>query len=386
MKTGLTSVDIYFLTGELNDELGSARVDKVYQISERELKIRVYILKEGSKELVIAPNYLCLTRYQRDVPEQPSSFAMQLRKHLKGAFITAIRQHRFDRIIEFELKKSGSEYFLITELFSNGNIILCNPERKILGLLEWQKWKDRRLGVGQIYQYPPEGRNPLEIDFSGFRNILKKSEKSLVATLTTDLSLGGIYAEELCLNSEIDKNKKSRELGDDEIKTLFNSFKRLIEVIKKGVKEPIIVLDESKRYLDVIPFSLSIYEKFEKGRFSTLNEAIDNYFIESESIEMRRIGEKKIQERLGKIQKIELEQRKTIKELEKKSEEYKKIGDLIYQNFQVLDKIMKSIDEERERGADWSEIGEKFIGKRFNDIRIENIEKNGSITLEVEEK
>jgi len=386
MKTGLTSIDIYFLTRELSDELDSARVDKVYQISERKLKVRFYVPKEGSKELIIAPNYLCLTRYQRDVPEQPSSFAMQLRKHLKGAFIKAIRQYRFDRIIEFELKRSDGEYFLITELFGNGNIILCNSERRILGLLEWQKWKDRRLGVGQIYQYPPGGRNPLEIDLPEFRDILRGSEKSLVATLAADLSLGGIYAEELCFNSEIDKSREPKRLGDDEIQLLFNSFKRLIETIKNEVKEPMLILDESKRYVDAIPFRLSIYEGFEREGFNTLNEAIDRYFIESELMEMRKIGERKIQERLAKIQRIELEQREMIRDLEKKSEEYKKIGDLIYQNFQVLERIIKSINEERDRGADWSEIGKRFIGKRFNNIRIEDIGKNGSITVEVEEK
>jgi predicted ribosome quality control (RQC) complex YloA/Tae2 family protein len=378
MKTALTSIDIYFLADELDEVLDSARVDRVYQISGKELKMR------GSGELIIAPNYLCLTGYPRDVPEQPSSFAMQLRKHLKGAFITAVRQHNFDRIVEFELRRSGSSYLLIAEVFSRGNVILCNTEKRILGLLEWQHWRDRRLGVGQIYQYPPETVNPLRMDLQGFQDILKKSDKSLVSTLASDLSLGGVYSEELCLNSSIEKDRESKTLGEDEIRILFNSLQHLVKAVKKGDTEPTIILDENKKSLDVTPFHLSIYDKLEKRELTSMNEAVDNYFIESEFIEGRRTGETIIKEKLEKLRKIELGQRETIRKLEEKSGDYRKIGDLIYQNIQSIEGIMKSISDDRKKGVGWSEIRERFTGRRFNGVKVEGIEENGGVTLEVD--
>jgi predicted ribosome quality control (RQC) complex YloA/Tae2 family protein len=384
MKTALTSVDVYFLARDLYEELDSSRIEKVYQISERELKIRIYSHKGGSNELIIAPNYVCITGYGRDVPEQPSSFAMQLRKHLKGSFIRSVKQHGFDRILEFEVEKKDAKYILIAELFSKGNVILCDSERRIRGLLEWQKWRDRKLGVGQIYEYPPASRNPLELNFQNFQDILGGSGKSLVATLATDLSWGGTYAEEICLNSKIDKNRAANDLDDDEIRILFTALGRLTGIIKRGVTEPSIILDEHGRYLDIIPFQLDIYEKFKGKKFGTLNEAIDNYFIESEFREGKKECEERIQEKLDRIRKIALEQEKTVAELEKKSDEYKKIGDLIYQNFQALDQISKGIGEERIMGADWSEIGKKFIDEKSKGLKVCSIERGGSITVEVE--
>ncbi|HEX55027.1 MAG TPA: fibronectin-binding domain-containing protein, partial [Candidatus Altiarchaeales archaeon] len=201
MKEGLSSIDIGILAREFDQELKSGRIERIYQISERELKIRVYVRNKGSLDLIITPRYVCITKYERKAPRVASSFAMQLRKYLNGAFIKSVSQHKFDRIIEFELEKKDTRFFLVAELFSRGNVILCDSNRRIIGLLEWQKWSDRKLGVSNEYKYPPEVLNPLEIEFDKFKRILKNSERSIVATLARDLGLGGIFAEEICINS-----------------------------------------------------------------------------------------------------------------------------------------------------------------------------------------
>ena len=204
MKTQLTSVDIHILARELNNTLNSSRIDKAYQLGKKELKLKVHVSGLGSLELIIAPGYVCTTQFPREVPRDPSSFAMQLRKNLKGAFIREVRQHNFDRIVEFLIEKRDEKFTLICEFFSRGNVILCDGCGKIIGLIEWQRWKDRKLGVGQVYDYPPGTKNPLEIDSSLFREILCSSKKKLVVMLATGLGLPGIYAEEVCLISGID--------------------------------------------------------------------------------------------------------------------------------------------------------------------------------------
>jgi len=141
MKKQLTSFDLYVLAGELNDMLENARVNKTYQIAERGLKIKLHT-SGGSRDLIITPDYVCVSKYSRSVPMQPTSFAMQLRKHLEGGFIRKISMHEFDRIIEFEIEKA-SRWTLISELFGKGNVILCDSQRRIAGLLESRKWKDR---------------------------------------------------------------------------------------------------------------------------------------------------------------------------------------------------------------------------------------------------
>jgi len=226
MKKQLNSTDIRFLVSELDNMLASSRVDKAYQLGEKELKLRVYAKGAGSMDLILAPDYVCVSRFPRKAPETPSPFAMQIRKHLGGAYIRGIKQRGFDRIIEISLEKEGEEYLLISELFSRGNVILCNNERKILGLLEWQKWKDRRLGVGRIYEYPPAAKDLFSIDFPSMRSLVSSSEKKLAAVLATDAGLGGTYAEEVCKTAGLDKNVPAKSLRNSETDALFDAFHR----------------------------------------------------------------------------------------------------------------------------------------------------------------
>ncbi|MEA3255659.1 MAG: NFACT family protein [Candidatus Altiarchaeota archaeon] len=378
MKTQLTSVDLCVMAQELNSILCSGRIDKVYQIGRKELKLRVHVSGAGSMELIIAPGYVCLTQFPRETPREPSSFAMQLRKNLKGGFIREVRQHSFDRILEFVIETKEKKFILITEFFSRGNVILCSSEKKIIGLLEWQKWRDRKLGVGQVYEHPPETRNPFEIDYPSFKEILS-SERKLVVVLAVDAGLSGVYAEEVCLLSGIDKSMKGGELSSDEINTLFNSFKKMRDKIKGEIK-PSVILREGAP-VDAVPFDLKVYEGLEKKSFKSFNEAVDEYFSEEEFNEVQRGREEKFLGELRKLSDIEEKQKEVIEKLEEKTVEYRKIGDLIYQNFQSIDKVLKVINEGRKKGISWGSIEEKYGGKEFNGIRIEEINNQGFIVL-----
>lgn len=379
-KTQITSIDIFVLAKELNRELNSARIDKIYQISERILKIRVHIPTKGSKDLIIAPNYLCITGYGRTSPEQPSSFAMQLRKHLSGGIILNIQQHNFDRILEFEIENKDSKFIFIAEFFSDGNIILCDRNGKIIGLLEWQKWKDRKLGVGQTYQYPPEGENPLLMDYTKFKEILK-ADKKLIASLASDAGITKLYAEELCLLSGSDKEKKSINLTENEIEILFNHFKKLMEKIKNEKPDPAIILDGNNNPADVVPFDLEIYKDSRKRKFDSFNDAIDEYFSSAEFDKFREEDEKKSSAKLEKLKKIELQQSENIRELDKKADEFKLIGDFIYQNISTIEEIAGLVRKERESGKNWDEIRKNLISLKISGIVIKDIKEKGGLVI-----
>lgn len=384
MKNSLSSVDVYLLVDELSERLAGAWVDKIYQISSRELKLKLRLLNEGAAELILAPNYFCLTTYVRDAPEQPTSFAMQLRKHLSGTRIKEVRQHGFDRIVELSLEKGGGTYTLIAEFFSRGNVILCDSEKKIIGILERQKWKDRTLSAGQTYGYPPAGRSPLEITAATFSQVLAASEKSLVATLASDAGLSGLYAEDVCAKAGISKEKKAAALSEEETNSLFAIFRELLETLVAGSHKPAIVLGEDGKYLDAIPFSLQAYEKNEKKIFPTLNEAVDIYFSEGDFSLKSRVKEDKIREKITQLKTIEEKQTETMRSLQEKTEEYQKIGDAIYMNFQTFSALLSAIDSEKKKGTDWKLISEKLKGKHLGGVEFADV-VDGSIIVEVRE-
>ncbi|PKP54500.1 MAG: hypothetical protein CVT90_00960 [Candidatus Altiarchaeales archaeon HGW-Altiarchaeales-3] len=369
MKQQLNSVDIYILTRELNNlnKIRNIRVDKTYQIAEKELKIKINITNQGSKDLILAPNYLCVSEYPRPAPTKASSFAMQLRKHLKGGFIREIGQHDFDRIVEIVIEKKEVKFILIAEFFSRGNVILCDENKKIMGLLEWQKWKDRKLGVNQIYEYPPKPAgvlNPLNVSQTNFYEILtdpKIADKKLASILAMELGIGGFYAEEICGISGLDKSKSADELNDDEINVLFNNFNEFIEKLKNMETEPQVAL-KSGDAEDVIPYKSETYAApvFETKNYESFNAAVDEYFSKSESERFSSEIDKKFLDKLKKLENRKKSQEEVIEKLKKKSEDYKEYGELIYKNFRIVEKIRTIIHNAQKQGFNDKEIMKKI--------------------------
>jgi len=370
MKSELSSIDVRILSEEFKQRLNSARIEKIYQISERELKFKLHLTGRGSLELIIAPHFICITIYGRKTPKEASSFAMQLRKHLSGGFIRDVRQYKFDRIIEFTIERKGIEYLLVVELFSRGNVILLDSDRKIMGLLEWQRWKHRKLGVGQRYEYPPEGVGTPALDSEKFEDVLFNSNRSIASTLAKELTLGGLYAEELCLNSSIDKNRISAELDENERRNLLKSLREFIDKIGKELR-PVIILDNG-RMIDITPFELETYKNFSQKEFKSFNEAIDEYFSRQEFGEKEYKAEGKFQEKLNRLREIEKGQRKSIGELEEKSENCRSIGDRIYQNLQDVEKVLNLAKNK-----------ELSVGEKAGKIVIENINKDGTVVVDI---
>ena len=372
MKQQLNSFDTHVLAKELTklNDARNIRVDKTYQLGKKELKIKMNIPNQGSKDLIIAPTYFCISAYPRPAPEKASSFAMQLRKHLKGGFIREIRQHDFDRIVEFVIEKADARFILIAEFFSTGNVILCDENKKIIGLLEWQKWKDRKLGVNQIYEYPPKPADiltPLNVSQSDFFEILKNpgnSGKKLVSVLAKEIGIGGFYAEEVCLLSGIDKAKKISGLDENEMKIIFDNFGELIERAKSKETEASIVYEdkEHSRPVDVVPFDFKTYSGsgFETKKFDSFNDAVDEYFSKSESENMSSEVDKKFEEKLKKLEERAEKQRQAIEELEKKAGDCGEAGETIYKNFQLIEKIRTIIRSAQKQGLSDDEIMNKI--------------------------
>lgn len=380
MKTQLSAVDLRFLAKELNEHLQAARLDRAYQMGEKELKIRFHTPGKGSTDLIIAPGYVCMTKFARKVPERPTSFAMQLRKRLCNAYVREVRQHGFDRVLEIAVSAREGEYLLIAEFFSRGNVFLCDAERRILGLLEWQKWKDRTLGVGQTYQYPPEGRDPFGIDCGTLKKLLRDSGKKLASTLATDAGLGGAYAEEVCLFSGLEKDAVSKELSDQDAEKVYKAFTKVIDSIRIGEAKPAVVVKDGAD-VDVVPLDIRVYEGFEKKRFASFNEAVDEFFSREEFRDVKEKTDAKLLAEMEKLRAIERKQNDVIRRFERESVEYKDVGDALYQNYPAVEELISAVKYARSKGVSWEEIKKRMYGINCSGLVVEDVSKEGIITV-----
>lgn len=347
----MKALDVYFMVKELQSLVG-AKVDKIYQ-QENELIISLH--KQGKILLKITPEACFITKYKFE-QEKPPSFCMYLRKYLNQARITEIVQRGFERIIEIRLKKEA-EYVLIAEIFSKGNIILCQSNLTIMLPLHEQKWKDRTIKPRTTYLYPPRIKyDPLT---ATKEDLEKLGKENLVKTLAIDFSLGGSYAEEVCLRASIDKNKKI--LTTEETKKIIRELKH--------VKEE--ELKPNKVDNEIYPFELKIYEGQEKKFYKTLSEALDEYYKE-EAIEDRTF-----QKRTIKVQKLIEKQKQHLEELKRTAEEEKLKADLIYKNYPYVKEVIDVIKEARDKKISWEEITKKLKTKNIE------VKKEGKIILDL---
>lgn len=366
MKRGLSSFDIYVIVSELQDLKGSY-IDKIYQLTRNELLIRINNKKISQKEIIFVRNGELLFRTQKkfDVPKNPSTFAMTLRKYLLNGRISEIVQHEFDRIIKFKIAKKEGDYTLVFELFANGNIILLNPDEKIILPLIKQHWAHRTLKSHEVYVSPPSQINPFNLDQEEFIDLLKKSKKDLVRTLAVKVNLGGAYAEEMCFRADIDKNTQIQELSDESIKKIYVILQKFLDIFKEKTFRPTFVKKEGKT-IDILPIPFQSYGESEFVKIDSFSRGLQEFV----DIRKTKKQEKsKYQMKIEKLQRQLLQQKQTMDDFKKKIVQKKIEGDIIYLNFQSCQEILCDIAlllQQKEKEEKIRQINEKDMVKNFD--------------------
>ena len=368
MKTGLAGMEVHHLLKELQFLIGG-KIDKIYVPSKKELILQLHIPSKGTRQLKIDERSLYLTEHKSPA-EEPSDFCLYLRKKLKNARLRKISQVGFERIIDFDFETKEGHYSLIFELFSKGNIILTKDEL-VLVAVEYKKWANRTLRPKQKYIPPTRENNALGMNLKELKKVISNSEKeSLVKSLALDLGLGGVYAEEVCILSKVNKNKKPEDVSEKEVTQVFKGLQK----VKDAKLEPQTVY-RNNEVKDIPPFKLKFYEKDKQEPSETYGEALDKYFFTFEE----NMKKAKSQEKIEKIKSILQSQHRSIKQLEKQECENQEKAELLYNKYQEIDTLLKELNKISKKHT-WKEIKEKLKGHK---IIKEVLPKEKSVVIEI---
>ena len=371
MQRQLTSFDIYTIVYELQDIVGY-QVEKIYQLSQNEILIRIKNIESREKKNIFVRNseFICLTNRELEKPIRPSAFAMALRKYLSNGRITGVIQHEFDRIIKIKVGRREGVYTVVFEFFSNGNIILVDPEGRIIVPLIRQTWKDRKVKGREPYVPPPSQVNPFDLTLKGFTELLRGSDADLVRTLAVNLNLSGVIAEEICVRADVDKNMRIQDLDDETIKKVYVSLSEFLDLFKNKKFEPLFV-KKNDEFIDILPFKFESYHdgvSFEKT--SSMIEGLSR-FIEVKKVESKK-EETSVDKLVGKLQRQLVQQEENIKRLRDQIELKKIEGDLIYLNFQEVENLLndvKRVLELKDKEDAVKKISEKGFVKVFDPVK-----------------
>ncbi|KAJ0628832.1 hypothetical protein HanHA300_Chr00c0702g0805311 [Helianthus annuus] len=91
-----------------------------------------------------------------DKSNTPSGFTLKLRKHIRTRRLEDVRQLGYDRIVLFQFGVGANAYYIILELYAQGNIILTDSEYMVLTLLRSHRDDDKGFAIMARHPYPIE--------------------------------------------------------------------------------------------------------------------------------------------------------------------------------------------------------------------------------------
>lgn len=375
MKT-FSSVDLYFFIKEDQEFLRQSRVETFYLDSQL-FTTRIYVKGQGNKFLTIAlGSYLYLSDTKYNAPFHPTSFVSYMRKYLKNSFIERIEQINLERVLKIVLSKKQEdgikEYHLFIELFSGGNIIICDSEDTILNSLIKKTYKDRNVRNKQHYELPPSRVvSPLEIGEEELSEIIEKSELSVVKFLALECGFGGKYAEEFCLKAEINKDKPIREVG---AKKILEVFQLLFSINLNPC-----VIKKEETITDFYPF-IPTTGAFEKR--DSFNNCLVEYYRQFEGTQ--DVADDQYSKQLKRLQKRIEKQEEQREKILKDSQEFMLKGEKLYEHYTEVEELLNGIMKAgREKG--WEHVFEVIENNEQLKQVVENLDyKNKTIIVNLE--
>jgi len=378
-KRELTSVDLVALTAELNGYQG-AKVDKAYLYGDDLLRLKMRDFDRGRVELLIEVGdtkraHVAAPEHVPAAPGRPPNFAKMLRNRLSGADFHEVRQHGFDRILEFEFRREDQDTTIVAELFGDGNIAVVDQNGEVVDSLDTVRLQSRTVAPGSQYGFPSARVNPLELDYEGFAAKMRESDTDLVRTLATQLNFGGLYGEELCTLAGVEKTKDIDDATEAEFRALYDASERLLDAIQAGDLDPRVYFEPGDgededgkaargQRVDVTPLALEERSDLPSDAYDRFNDALDDYFTNLDTTEEEESGEAvskpDFEQEIQKYEHIIKQQEQAIEDFEADAEAEREKAELLYANYDLVDDILSTVQDARDAGHGWQEIAETF--------------------------
>ena len=182
---GMSSFDVARMRVDLSEMIG-ARAQKAYQPHYEQVVVRMKNTGASPVDLVIVRGKRAyLSNRERPMPQNPSSFAMTLRKHIGNARLVGVTQEGFDRVLYLKFEHGRGSVTLVIEMFRDGNVILVDDDGQIIQPLTSASYRSRTLKRGEKYFPLPHQWTREKLGRVGF----SRCSESLIRTLN-ELWLG----------------------------------------------------------------------------------------------------------------------------------------------------------------------------------------------------
>lgn len=334
MKESESSFDVMASVKDLQDFMGGY-VDKIYHPTLDHLILSIRTPGEGKAFIhFLVGRWLYKSAQGQGNGQQPSDFAMMLRKRITNAKISGVRQQGFDRIAVLSLDKEGT-FELVLEMFAEGNIILVK-EGQIVQPLTSHTWKHRDVRAKKDFLFPPPVPDPESMSEGELHGILSSSDTDLVRTLATRLNTGGRYSEEICARAGFEKLRPAKDLTQTEVQLILDTIKQFKHEIAVSGRGYVVTKDAGVE--DVVPVRMRIYDGFTVEEFDSFSRAVEAYIPR-----VPRPKKEKPKEAVLEMERLKrkIQQQETaVTKLQDEGRESQLMGDFLFANYPDISKVL----------------------------------------------
>ena len=338
----LDGLTMSVLAKELNERLQTGQIQKLYQIDKTTLLFKIRALNEDQSLVITvgATPAMYLSKPLQDLPKEPSSLCMFLRKHIEGSRIVKVEQINGDRIMciqtdKLEMDGSITSTFIYVELMGKySNCIFVQDGVILESLIHVSPLMNRERSISPklYYELPPNANRVslMDFDYNEIKNLLTSFGDGTVqqSIRTIFNGFGKPLLDEVLLTSDLSGNEIISDL-----------IPKQVDALAKALYELKIKLNESNGLLTLIndnnkkahaTFILQNYKVLKE--YSTISEALEESIHNTKSIhtadkELEKILTAAIKKEEGRHQKIKDELDDT-----NKMDTYKLYGDILMIN------------------------------------------------------
>ena len=338
----LDGLTMSVLAKELNERLQTGQIQKLYQIDKTTLLFKIRALNEDQSLVITvgATPAMYLSKPIQDLPKEPSSLCMFLRKHIEGSRIVKVEQINGDRIMciqtdKLEMDGSITSTFIYVELMGKySNCIFVQDGVILESLIHVSPLMNRERSISPKlhYELPPNANRVslMDFDYDEIKNLLTSFGDGTVQQSIRAIfnGFGKPLLDEVLLASNLSGN----EIISDLIPTQ-------VDALAKALYELKIKLNESNGLLTLIndnnkkahaTFILQNYKVFKE--YSTISDPLEESIHNTKSI---HTADKELEKILtAAIKKEEVRHQKIKDELDdtNKMDTYKLYGDILMIN------------------------------------------------------
>ena len=350
----LDGLTMSVLAKELHERLQTGQIQKLYQIDKTTLLFKIRALNEDQNLIITvgATPAIYLSKPLQDLPKEPSSLCMFLRKHIEGSRIVKVEQINGDRIMciqtdKLEMDGSITSTLIYVELMGKySNCIFVQDGVILESLIHVSPLMNRERSISPKLQYelPPNANRVslMDFDYNEIKNLLVSFGNGSVQQSIRAIfnGFGKPLLDEVLYNANLNGDEIITDLEPSQVDKLANALYDLKLMLQDSNGLLSLVNDNHKKAYS--PFILHNYNVVKA--YKTISEALEESIHNTKAIhtadkELEKILTVAIKKEEGRHQKIKDELEDT-----NKMDTYKLYGDLLMINAHLQVQYEPSIE------------------------------------------